>query len=229
MSNRKGFLKRAIYYSRRFRFFRGRITAADHRRFAEKIPAGGKALVVFSEFEHQNFLLDYDEMPQHLFDTDRYLDYFDDYPTDAYDTVICMGLLEHMRDPARLVERSRAALKPGGRLFVAASSAFSVHRGPENYFHFTQYGARLLFERFEWQKVEVEGSSGPFRTLGILCQRIIFQSEINIFFKPFLELLAWTLPLLDHLVGRQYDGHRWEEDRRIDSMLPSNVWVVAVR
>ena len=231
MSNTKktGFWARLRRYSYRALLYRRKITAADHQRFAAAIPPAGRSLVVFSEFDHAAVLDSYDEMPRHLFDTDRYLDYFADYPEEHYDNVICMGLLEHMRDPQALVQRCHAALRPGGRVYVAASSVFSVHRGPENYFHFTPYGARLLFEHLAWTELRIEGSSQPFRTLGILCQRILLQSEIHIVFRPFLELLAWSLPLLDVLVRRQYDGHRFEVDRRIDSMMPSNVWITAQR
>lgn len=217
------------YLLNKHMFIKRKMTDRDLNRFSELVDKKGKSLVVFSEFDHEKMLEDYDAMPWHLFDTDKYLDYFGDYPAGAYNSVICMGLLEHMKDPAKLIEKSHKALKPGGKLYISASSVFSIHRGPENYFHFTHYGAKALLEKFEWSSLEISGSCGPFKTLGILCQRILLQSEINILFKPFLELLAWSLPLLDVVVKKQYDGHRREEDRVIDSMMPSNIWIIATK
>lgn len=220
---------RAVFRLNKFMFIRKKITSSDIKRFSKKVDGKGKALVVFSEFNHEEVLEDYDEMPHHLFDTEKYISYFDDYPEEAYDMVICMGLLEHMKKPSKLIEKCHKALRPGGKVYIAASSVFSIHRGPENYFHFTHYGARELLDKFEWSELDIQGSCGPFRTVGINFQRVLLQSEINILFKPFLELIAWTIPLLDVLVKKQYDGHRFEEERRIDSMMPSNIWVVATK
>lgn len=63
-------------------------------------------------------------MPQHLFETDKYLDHYDDYPSEAYDSVVCMGLLEHMKDPSKLIEKCHSALKPDGKDFIPASCVF---------------------------------------------------------------------------------------------------------
>lgn len=225
----KYYIGKIRYLANKHMFVERKITESDLKRFAQLVDGKGKSLVVFSEFDHEKLLKDYDEMPHHLFETDKYLNYFGDYPAGAYDSVICMGLLEHMKDPEKLIEKTHQALKPGGKVYIAASSVFSIHRGPENYFHVTHYGAKVLMEKFEWSRLDIRGSCGPFRTLGILCQRILLQSEINILFKPFLELLAWSLPLLDVLVKKQYDGHRRTHEREIDSMMPSNIWIIATK
>lgn len=225
----KYYFNKLVYLAKTYMFVERKITKADHIRFSEQIDSKGKALVVFSEFDHADILEDYDEMPRHELETDKYLDYFNNYPQEAYDTVICMGLLEHMKKPHQLIEKCHSALKPNGKVYIAASSVFPVHRGPENYFHVTHYGAQVLMNEFEWSEINIKASCGPFRTLGILCQRILLQSEINIVFRPFLELLAWSLPVLDILVRKQYDGRRFEEERMIDSMMPSNIWIIGTK
>lgn len=225
----KYYLGKIRYLANKHMFIKRKITSRDIERFPGLIDPRGRALVVFSEFDHTKIFDNYDEMPHHLFDTDKYLEYFDDYPAEAYDSVICMGLLEHMKDPVKLIEKCYSALKPNGKVYIAASSVFSIHRGPENYFHVTHYGAEELMNNFDWSELDIRASCGPFRTLGILCQRILLQSEINIVFKPFLELLAWSLPMLDVLVKKQYDGHRRDEERVIDSMMPSNMWIVGTK
>lgn len=225
----KYYFQKIRYLSNKHMFIKRKITDKDLQQFSKLVQPKGKALVVFSEFDHKNLLEEYDEMPHHLFETDKYLEYFNDFPERAYDSVICMGLLEHMKDPVKLIERCHAALKPGGKVYIAASSVFSIHRGPENYFHVTHYGAKHLMENFDWSELDIRGSCGPFRTLGILCQRILLQSQINIIFKPFLELLAWSLPLLDLVVKKQYDGHRFDREREIDSMMPSNIWIIGTK
>lgn len=206
-----------------------KITYYDLKKFAEKIDGAGKALIVFAEFEYSHLIKDYDEMPRHTNDTEKYLEYFKEYADESYDTVVCSGLLEHMKDPDKLIENLYRVLKPGGKAYVSASCVFSVHRGPENYFHVTHFGAKLLFEKYMWSHLNIYGSCGPFRSLGINCQRILLQTRINILVRPFIELLAWTLPLLDVFVGKQYDGVTLNDDHLIDTMMPTNIQIIATR
>jgi len=206
-----------------------KITHYDHKIFAESIDRSGRTLIVFAEFEFEPSLENFDMMPRHTHNTEKYLEYFKDYENESYDTVVCNGLLEHMKDPGKLIENLHRVLKPGGKVYVSASSVFSIHRGPENYFHVTHFGAGVLFEVHEWSDLQISGSCGPFRTLGINCQRVLLQARVNILARPFIELLAWTLPLLDVFVGKQYDGRSLNEEHEIDSMMPSNIQIVATR
>lgn len=206
-----------------------KITHYDHKIFAESIDRSGKTLIVFAEVEFDPRLQDFDIMPRHTDNSDKYLEYFNDYEDETYDTVVCNGLLEHVKYPGKLIENLHRVLKPGGKVYVSASSVFSIHRGPENYFHITHFGAKFLFEQHEWSNLKISGSCGPFRTLGINCQRILLQARVNILARPFIELLAWSLPLLDVFVGKQYSGRKLNENYEIDSMMPSNIQIVATR
>ena len=206
-----------------------KITYFDLKKFAESIDRSGKALIVFAEFEYEHLLQDFDLMPRHTDNSEKYLEYFKDYEDKSYDTVVCSGLLEHVKYPDKLIENLHRVLKPGGKAYVSASSVFPIHRGPENYFHFTHFGTKFLFEKYDWSDLKISGSCGPFRSLGINCQRILLQTRVNILIRPFIELMAWTLPLLDVFVGKQYDGRSLNEDHEIDSMMPTNIQIVATR
>lgn len=92
-----------------------KITHHDHKIFAESIELSGKTLIVFAEFEFEPGLEDFDMMPRHTDNSDKYLEYFKDYEDETYDTVVCNGLLEHMKDPGKLIENLHRVLKPGGK------------------------------------------------------------------------------------------------------------------
>jgi SAM-dependent methyltransferase len=216
-------------YLRRGPLIDRKITHYDLKKFAEKMDGSGKALIVFAEFKYDHIIKDYDVMPRNVDSNEKFLNFFKSYADESYDTVVCSGLLEHVKDPDKLVKNIHRVLKPGGKAFVSASSVFSVHRGPENYFHVTHFGAKLLFEKYEWSNVDISGSCGPFRTLGINCQRILLQTDMNILIRPFVELLAWTLPLFDVFVRKQYEGRIFIKKHEIDSMMPSNIQIIATR
>jgi SAM-dependent methyltransferase len=152
-------------------------------------------------------------------------------PESSHDFILCTGLLEHVPDPPRLLEDLQRILKPGGKLVMSASAVFSFHEGPNNFFHFTPYGMKLLFK--DWSKVDIRGSCPPFETVAILMQRILLQCEIKSrLVYRLVELLCMGLPKLDRYIGRQYSNVSLKQrtpETEIDSMLPSNVQAVAVK
>jgi len=148
---------------------------------------------------------------------------------ESYDVILCTGLLEHIPDPDRIVADMHRILRPGGRLIVSASAVFSFHECPNNFFHFTPFGFRLLFR--DWSRIEMmRGASQPFETIGILLQRILLQCEIFPLLRPPIELLAHLFRFLDVFVVRQYNTREFKtEESETDSMLPSNIQAVIVK
>lgn len=150
-------------------------------------------------------------------------------PSESYNVVLCTGLLEHIPDPERIIADMHRILKPGGRLIVSASAVFSFHECPDNFFHFTPFGFKLLFK--DWTRIEMlRGASQPFETIGILIQRILLQCEIFPLARPFIELLAHTIRFLDFFVVKQYNTRQFRnEESETDSMLPSNMQAVVIK
>jgi SAM-dependent methyltransferase len=147
---------------------------------------------------------------------------------ETFDVILCTGLLEHVPDPQRLIDDLYNLLLPGGKLILSASAVFSVHEGPNNFFHFTKYGMQLLLKNFS--RVSIEGSCGPFENIGIQIQRILIQSKINPLIRPFLEIFALGFRYLDKMVQEQYDHVGiYTDDHKIDSMLPSNIQAIAYK
>lgn len=153
----------------------------------------------------------------------------DQIASESYEVILCTGLLEHVPDPQRLIDEFRRILKPGGKLIISASAAFSIHEGPHDYFHFTPFSFRLLFSN--WSRIELlRGSSQPFETIAILIQRIMIQCEVSPVARLLIESTYPIFPLLDRLIIRQYDkAGRRSPEHEIDSMLPSNMQAVVVK
>lgn len=153
----------------------------------------------------------------------------DDIPPESYDVILCSGLLEHVFDPQRILDAFYRILMPGGKLVLSVSAVFSFHGCPDDYFHFTPYSMRLLLK--EWRNVAIRGNSQPFETIGILLQRITLQCEMPRPVRLIVELTAHVVPFFDRFITRQYNrvlGAR-TESCRTDSMMPSNLQVVALK
>ena len=150
-------------------------------------------------------------------------------PSESYNVILCTGLLEHVPDPFVLIGEFRRILKPGGRLILGASAVFSFHEAPDNYFHFTPWGFRLLFK--DWSRIEMlRGASQPFETIGILIQRINMQSDIFPLMRPVIALMALCMRFFDLFIVAQYNTVSPRDRSTLtDSMLPSNMHAVAVK
>jgi SAM-dependent methyltransferase len=65
---------------------------------------------------------------------------------DSVDCVLCMVVLEHTRNPRKVLLEFARVLKPGGMLVMVVPFLWEEHQAPHDYFRFTRYGVQLLFE-----------------------------------------------------------------------------------
>ncbi|MBI4577683.1 MAG: methyltransferase domain-containing protein [Planctomycetes bacterium] len=79
------------------------------------------------------------------------------------DAVLCFRVIEHVRDPARLVAEVHRALRPGARAHFVVPFLEPYHLAPADYFRASEDGVRELFRGFEDLRVEV--AAGPSATL----------------------------------------------------------------
>jgi SAM-dependent methyltransferase len=160
---------------------------------------------------------------------DRHYTVLADLPADSRDVIVCTGLLEHLPDPGAAVRQFGRILKPGGKLVLSASGVFSYHGAPENYFHFTPGGFKVLFGE-DLDVVTMSGTTRPFETLAVLAQRINLQCDVAPPVRLFVELLIRGLPLLDVFVLRQYASpSRGTEIDPTVGIMPATLLAVATK
>jgi SAM-dependent methyltransferase len=64
----------------------------------------------------------------------------------SVDCVLCMVVLEHTKNPREVLLEFARVLKPGGTLVMVVPFLWEEHQAPHDYFRFTQYGVRCLFD-----------------------------------------------------------------------------------
>lgn len=67
-------------------------------------------------------------------------------PDDFFDAIICTQVLEHIKTPHKAIDEIFRVLKPGGRLLLTTPFFYEEHLIPYDYFRFTQFGLKSLFE-----------------------------------------------------------------------------------
>ena len=64
----------------------------------------------------------------------------------SFDAVVCLQVLEHLRQPWKAVSECARVAKPGGRVILSAPFLFPHHAAPHDYFRFTHDGLRSMVE-----------------------------------------------------------------------------------
>jgi SAM-dependent methyltransferase len=126
------------------------------------------------------------------------------FPDGSYSFVLCTEVLEHLRNPRTAVSEMHRVLEPGGTLLLTTRFVYPLHDTPHDYFRYTKYGLRELFA--EWDVVELVPEAGTFSTIGVLLQRIGFQTHLRggKVTKGLVYACAWLFMRLDWLVVREF-------------------------
>jgi len=119
----------------------------------------------------------------------------------AFEATLNVVTLEHVREPARVVEELARVLAPGGRVLIVAPLEWEEHQQPHDYFRYTRYGLRYLLERAGFRDIQVEPVGGFFR---LLSRRLFnalqfFPGPVALVAAVFFAPPALLLPLLDPL------------------------------
>lgn len=220
----------------RYSFTKARISRKSLARFCQEMSTDEYTLVVHSrDVDHRrffpnSFVVDKgSDRPADLH-TDRYYEGLRELDDESFPVVLCTGLLEHVPHPNRLIQQFHRVLEPGGRLIITGSAVFPFHGAPDNFFHFTPNGFRLLFR--DWSHFDMlRGSSAPFETIAILLQRINLQCDVFPPVRPLIEMLYHVIPVLDRFVIRQYDSfvHRNDPGAATRFFMPAALYAVVVK
>lgn len=123
----------------------------------------------------------------------------------AFDAVVHIVTIEHLREPGSALREMARTLAPGGALLVAAPHEWEVHQAPHDYFRFTRHGLQHLLEKAGLEVCEMRPAGGYFR---LLARRLLnglqfFSGGARwLLFVPAVLVLAppaLILPFLDGL------------------------------
>lgn len=65
------------------------------------------------------------------------------------DALFCSGVLEHVDDVFRAVEQCFSVLNTGGVLLAGVPFWQPIHRAPQDFWRFTEFGVRYLLRAFQ--------------------------------------------------------------------------------
>ena len=86
----------------------------------------------------------------------------------AFDGVACLEVLEHVKEPRRVVAEIARVLRPGGSAWISMPFLYPVHDAPHDYQRYTEDGLRRDLEEAGLELVTLHRSVGALRTVGLL-------------------------------------------------------------
>lgn len=101
-----------------------------------------------------------------------------------FETVVCNQVLEHVKQPTKLIVECYRVLKPGGCLICTAPFMEPIHSDPGDFFRYTSDGLKSMFEDVGFEVLDY-GKYGGFWS--------VFYSFIKFtFFNPYINQGAWS-------------------------------------
>jgi SAM-dependent methyltransferase len=107
--------------------------------------------------------------------------------SELLDTIISIDVLEHVPDPEKFVHELFRVLKPGGVVILSTPFFFWLHEEPFDYFRFSKYGLRSIFERHGFNVISVEAVAGIVSIGGSLVS--ILLTKVFKFSKMLLKII----------------------------------------
>lgn len=146
------------------------------RRAAASVPSGAMVLDAGAgegpyrrHFAHTRYeAADFELVPgKHYGDNNHFVCDLSAIPVEAdrYDLALFSQVLEHVPDPAPVLAELRRVLKPGARLWASAPLFYEEHDQPYDFYRYTQYGLRRLFETAGFREVKIEWLEGYLGTI----------------------------------------------------------------
>lgn len=80
------------------------------------------------------------------------------------DSIISLSVMEHLCEPQVFLNESYRILKGGGEMILQVPWQWWIHEAPHDYFRYTPYGLKYMFEKAGFEDVQVEAQNGFFTT-----------------------------------------------------------------
>lgn len=109
-------------------------------------------------------------------------------PDDAFDSIICNQVLEHVFTPDRFLTEIRRVLKPGGNLLLTVPFVWDEHEQPWDYARYSSFGLKSLLENSGFEVIRHSKINADVRALFQLVNAYLY--KVTRVRKPALQMLV---------------------------------------
>jgi SAM-dependent methyltransferase len=123
----------------------------------------------------------------------------------TFEACLNVVTLEHVKEPARVLQEIARTLQTGGRLLLIVPFEWEEHQQPHDYFRFTRFSLAYMLNAARFEDVSIAPVGGFFRMLSRrMMYALQFFPGVSIFVGAlFFVPAALALPLLEPLDRRR--------------------------
>jgi SAM-dependent methyltransferase len=130
--------------------------------------------------------------------------------TGSFDCALCTAVLEHLEEPERALRECHRVLKDGGVALYTVPFIWHLHEEPRDFYRFSKYGLRYLFEKTGFEIRELKALSGFWVTFGQLLVYNIYRAHRPPVSRiPVIPALGALLQLAAYGLDRIDRSERW--------------------
>jgi ubiquinone/menaquinone biosynthesis C-methylase UbiE len=123
-------------------------------------------------------------------------------PDNAFDSILCTAVLEHLEEPRLALKESFRVLRPNGHALYTVPLFWHVHEEPRDFYRYTRYGLEHLFREAGFELVEIVPLSGFWLTFGSEWNYYVqsmMSGILSIVAKALVAVNNIFFPLLDRM------------------------------
>lgn len=127
-----------------------------------------------------------------------------------FDCALCTAVLEHLEEPEQALRECHRVLKQGGVAIYSVPFIWHLHEEPRDFYRFSKYGLKYLFEKAGFEIVEIRALSGFWVTFGQLFVYNIYRfNRWPLKYIPIIPAIGLVIQGISYLLDRLDTTEQW--------------------
>lgn len=129
---------------------------------------------------------------------------------ESFDSAICTAVLEHLEEPELALEECYRVLKKSSYAIYSVPFIWHLHEEPRDFFRYSKYGLKYLFEKTGFEVIEIKALSGFWVTFGQLFVYNIYRfNKAPLRYIPIIPLLGFFIQGISYLFDKIDKTEQW--------------------
>jgi len=127
-----------------------------------------------------------------------------------FDCALCTAVLEHLEEPEKALRECYRILRSGGVAIYSVPFIWHLHEEPSDFYRFSKYGLKYLFEKVGFEIIEINALSGFWITFGQLFVYNIYRFNRGpLRFIPVIPLIGFIVQGMGYLLDWIDKTEQW--------------------